>query len=113
MKVLKICSVWIHIHNSFERIMEYLLTLSGKNILCIFSRLDMYMSTYVHTSKMTTFQKCIFYFFGMVHLKKYILLMDVDIYIYSLQIIKKKSPSRFGVYWLHGPYTEPTSPQYR
>ena len=50
MKVLKICTVWIYIHNSFERIVEYLLTLSGKNILFIFSGLDRYMSTYVRTS---------------------------------------------------------------
>ena len=46
MKVLKICSVWIHIHNGFERIVEYLLTLSGKNILCIFY-LD-WIGTWVH-----------------------------------------------------------------
>ena len=61
MKVLKICSVWIHIHNCLERIEKYLLTLSGKNTLYIFSRLDRYMSTYVRTSKMTIFQKYIFY----------------------------------------------------
>ena len=83
MKVLKICSVWIHINNYFERIVEYLLTLSGKNTLFIFSGLDRYMRTYVRTSKMTIFQKYIFYYFGTGTVKIYILLMDVDLYFFT------------------------------
>ena len=54
MKGLKICSVWIHIYNSFERIVKYLLTLSGKSILCIFSQLDRYMNTYVRNHTLSS-----------------------------------------------------------
>ena len=71
------------IHNCFERIVGYLLTLSGKDTLFIFSGLDRYMSTYVRTSKLAIFQKYIFYYFSTYILKICILLMDVDLYFFA------------------------------
>ena len=87
MKVLKICIVWIHIHNCFERIVEYLLILSSKYTLCIFSRLNRYMCTSVCTSKMTIFQNI--FFIILVHIYTYVFYLWMLICIFCSKSFKK------------------------